>query len=97
MKCEIIEEKIPMLVAGTLNREDERDVLNHLMECEQCRQELAFWIQVAKASKSYENEFAEVDRKSIFKKLMGEKTSVYKVIISSVKVYFKVIDSITNF
>jgi hypothetical protein len=48
MNCETVSGYLPELLAGALGRETELEVLTHLARCEDCRKELAFWVQVAK-------------------------------------------------
>ena len=45
MNCDMAQEKLPELLAGSLDRKTEQSVLAHLAACEECRRELAFWVQ----------------------------------------------------
>ncbi len=96
MKCEKMTEYIPQLINGTINHTAEKEVLNHLMECEECRAELAFWTQIADAAPNYEKEFSSETKKSIYTKLAGIKLSAYELVKDSFKIYFKVIKIMTN-
>jgi predicted anti-sigma-YlaC factor YlaD len=42
-----MEQQLPELLQGTLERPREQMVLEHLAQCEHCRAELAFWAQLA--------------------------------------------------
>ncbi len=50
MNCDMVQEKLPELLAGVLDRQTELQVLAHLAGCEACRLELAFWAQVQQAT-----------------------------------------------
>ncbi len=96
MNCEKMNEYIPQLLAQSLDREEEKDVLNHLMNCENCRQELAFWTKIADSASKYEHEFSKDAKEAILDEITGRKTTAFELVKESFKIYFKVIKIITN-
>ena len=96
MNCEKMFEIIPLIVNGSLGKEEERQALKHLMECESCRRELAFWTKVADSQPGFKKEFAADDREKIYKDLTRKDPTAWGLTRQAVKVYFKVIESILN-
>ena len=96
MNCEKMFDIMPMLINGSLDRAEEKAALEHLMECDECRRELAFWTRVADAHKSFEGEFTASDKDKIYQALTRRPSTAWDVTKQAVKVYFKVIESILN-
>ena len=96
MNCEKMFEIMPELLNKTLGKDEEKAALLHLMECEECRQELAFWTKVADAQKDYAQEFKNEQKQAILENLMQEEMTAISLTTQAVKVYFKVIESILN-
>lgn len=96
MNCEKMFEIMPRLINGSLGRADEKEALEHLMECEMCRRELAFWTKVADAQEPFENEFDNSERIRIYEELSRKDPTALDITKQAVKVYFKVIESILN-
>ena len=94
MNCENIFEKIPQLINSSLGKVEESEVLTHLMSCENCRQELAFWIKVSDLQPNVEIEFDKESKDKIFNSLLSQETTAWDITKQAVKVYFKVIESI---
>ena len=97
MNCDTMFEIIPQILNGTLPKEEEAQALGHLMHCESCRRELAFWTKVSDAQAVYEKEFSHAERDSIFAALTKKEQTAVDITKQAVKVYFKVIESILNF
>jgi anti-sigma factor RsiW len=97
MKCDKMFEIIPQLLNGALPKEEEAQALGHLMQCESCRRELAFWTKVSDAQAVCEKEFSNTKRESIFAALTEREQTAVDITKQAVKVYFKVIESILNF
>jgi hypothetical protein len=96
MNCGKMTDMMPMLLNGSLGKAEEKAALEHLMECESCRRELAFWTQVADAQAPFEKEFPAADRERILDDLTRKNPTVLGVTKQAVKVYFKVIEQILN-
>lgn len=96
MNCEKMNEYIPQLLGQSLGQEEEKDVLNHLMKCENCRYELAFWTKIADYVPKYEQEFSRDAKESLLDELTGRKNTAFELVKESFKIYFKVIKIITN-
>lgn len=94
MTCYKMYENIPLLINKTLSRQLEKDTLEHLMECESCRQELAFWIQVSAEQKSYEVELSKSIKNKIYSNIEIKENTMIEATKQAVKIYFKVIKSI---
>ena len=96
MNCDRMFEIIPQLLNATLSKDEEAQALGHLMQCDSCRRELAFWTKVSDAQTVYEREFSHAERESIFAALTEREQTAVDITKQAVKVYFKVIESILN-
>lgn len=94
MKCETMYEMIPLLINVSLSSFDEKQVLEHLMECENCRQELAFWIKISSYEKKHTSELTQDKKREIYIKLLGKENTAIDLTKQALKVYFKLIKSI---
>jgi predicted anti-sigma-YlaC factor YlaD len=75
MNCETASELLPELLAGSLDRETELYVLNHLARCEGCRRELAFWAQVGEAVEDESASMPQELFEGVREKLFGARTA----------------------
>lgn len=73
MNCESESELLPELLAGTLDRETETELLSHLARCADCRGELAFWAKIAEAAKAESAAMPESLREDVRESLFGER------------------------
>ena len=96
MNCEKMIDIMPELFNKTLGKDEERAALLHLMECEECRQDLAFWTKVADAQKDYAHEFKNAQKQAVFENLKQKEISAIGLTKQAFKIYFKVIESILN-
>lgn len=96
MNCEKMFEKMPLIINLSLNKKEESEALNHLMKCDVCRRELAFWTKIADTQSAYEKELSIPKKARIFKSLTQKPQTALGATKKAVKVYFKVIESILN-
>jgi predicted anti-sigma-YlaC factor YlaD len=92
MKCHEIEELLPEFINGTVDKSSEKEVFEHLLICESCRKELAFWIEIADCNKAQKIELTI--NKITKEKLIKEETSTFDLAKKAVQIYFKVLDQI---
>jgi anti-sigma factor RsiW len=82
MNCDSASELLPELLAGSLDRETELEVLSHLAHCAQCRVELAFWAQVSGAVKADAAEMPNGLLEDVRENLFSDRT---KTLIESLR------------
>lgn len=73
MNCETVSERLPELLAGTLDRETEAQTLAHLATCAACRVDLALWAHVAAAVNAEAAVLPEDTVQSVRERLFGER------------------------
>lgn len=93
MTCERFSEIVPLLINGSMRGDEEKQALEHLMVCAECREELAFWTEIAATQK-----VAPMDR--AVKKRMGQRIihqeDAWDVTKKAVGLYFTVVKGVFN-
>jgi|GEM_PF-5640502 len=89
MKCEELFTVIPRLLAGDIDKETEKKAYEHLMACEECRRELAFWSSLA--NEIPPGKMPESRKRHVRQALFPKESGALDLTISAVKVMFKMI------
>ena len=92
MTCSDFCEIVPLLINQSLEQEMEKEALQHLMGCESCRQELAFWTQIATAQAK--ERLPGFTKERILKAVRDDQLSALRLTGKAVGLYFKIIKSI---
>lgn len=91
MTCEYFVEIAPLILNGSLSKDEEKEALEHIMHCADCREELAFWSQIAGAQGK-----EKMDHKK--KRAIGQRVvhqeDAWDVTKKAVGLYFKVVKGV---
>ncbi len=93
MTCEHFSEIVPLLINGSLEGVEEKEAFEHLIICADCREELAFWSQIA--ASQHGEPMGSVVKNRIAKRVIHQ-DDAWDVTRKAVGLYFKVIKGVFN-